>query len=48
VGARPGWSAIAAVQSGRVHGVDPDLISRPGPRLPQTIEQIAEYLYPDN
>jgi iron complex transport system substrate-binding protein len=46
VGARPGWSAIAAVQSGRVHGVDPDLISRPGPRLPETIQQIAEYLYP--
>ena len=47
VGARPGWSAIAAVQSGRVHGVDPDLVSRPGPRLPQTIQQIAEYLYPE-
>jgi iron complex transport system substrate-binding protein len=37
VAARPGWSTIAAVQSGRVHGVAPDLISRPGPRLPETI-----------
>ena len=46
VAARPGWSAIAAVQSGRVHGVDPDLISRPGPRLPETVQQIADYLYP--
>lgn len=46
VSARPGWAAIAAVQSGRVHGVDPDLISRPGPRLPETVRQIAEYLYP--
>ncbi len=46
VAARPGWSAIAAVQSGRVHGVDPDLISRPGPRLPETVRQIAEFLYP--
>ena len=46
VAARPGWSAIAAVQSGRIHGVDPDLISRPGPRLPETVQQIADYLYP--
>lgn len=48
VAARPGWSAIAAVQSGRVHGVDPDLISRPGPRLPETVAIIAEYLYPES
>jgi iron complex transport system substrate-binding protein len=47
VAARPGWDAIAAVQSGRIHGVDPDLISRPGPRLPDTIQQISEYLYPE-
>jgi iron complex transport system substrate-binding protein len=48
VAARPGWDAIAAVQSGRIHGVDPDLISRPGPRLPETIQQISEYLYPES
>jgi cobalamin transport system substrate-binding protein len=48
VGARPGWDAIAAVQTGHIHGVDPDLISRPGPRLPETIQQIAEYLYPES
>jgi iron complex transport system substrate-binding protein len=48
VAARPGWSAIAAVQAGRIHGVDPDLISRPGPRLPETVAIIAEYLYPES
>lgn len=48
VGARPGWSAIGAVQSGRIHGVDPDLISRPGPRLPETVRLLAAFLYPEN
>jgi len=47
VGARPGWAEIAAVQSGRIYGVDPDLISRPGPRLPETVRQLAEYMYPE-
>jgi iron complex transport system substrate-binding protein len=46
VAARPGWSAISAVETGRIHGVDPDLISRPGPRLPETIAIIKDYLYP--
>ena len=30
----PAWARVPAVRSGRVCGVDPDLISRPGPRLP--------------
>jgi iron complex transport system substrate-binding protein len=47
VAARPGWDAISAVQTGRIHGVDPDLISRPGPRLPETVAALEEYLYPE-
>jgi iron complex transport system substrate-binding protein len=46
VAARPGWAQISAVENGRVHGVDPNLISRPGPRLPEVVDQIADYLYP--
>ncbi|HET7466878.1 MAG TPA: ABC transporter substrate-binding protein [Candidatus Dormibacteraeota bacterium] len=33
VGARPGWSGIAAVKSGQVIGVDDDIASRWGPRV---------------
>ncbi len=47
VAARPGWAAIAAVQSGRVYGVDPDIISRPGPRLVDAAGQLIPYLYPE-
>ena len=45
--ARPGWSAIAACETGRVHAIDPDLTNRPGPRVVEGLEQIARLLYPD-
>lgn len=47
VAARPGWGAISAVQNGRIHGVDPDLISRPGPRIVDALEELAALLYPE-
>jgi iron complex transport system substrate-binding protein len=47
VAARPGWGEISAVKSGRVHGVDPDIMSRPGPRLVEALEMLVEYLYPE-
>lgn len=43
---RPNWGAIAAVQDHRVYAVDPDLISRPGPRIVQALQEIARDLYP--
>ena len=43
---RPGWKELKAVQAGRVYTVDDDLISRPGPRLGQALEQVARVLYP--
>ncbi|MYA20375.1 MAG: ABC transporter substrate-binding protein [Chloroflexi bacterium] len=45
--ARPGWDAIPACVNERVHGVDGDLTSRPGPRIVDGLEQIARLLYPD-
>ncbi|MDP2327343.1 MAG: ABC transporter substrate-binding protein [Dehalococcoidia bacterium] len=44
---RPGWAKIAAVESGRVVGVDPDISSRPGPRIVDALELFAKALYPD-
>ena len=41
VAARPGWSAIPAVQDHEVVGLNDDIASRWGPRLPQLVEQIA-------
>ncbi|HHY95834.1 MAG TPA: ABC transporter substrate-binding protein, partial [Firmicutes bacterium] len=45
--ARPGWSAIAAVKTGRVHPIDADVISRRGPRVADAVEELARIILPD-
>ena len=47
VKARPGWDAISAVKNDRIYVVDPDLVSRPAPRLVEGLEQLARFLYPE-
>jgi iron complex transport system substrate-binding protein len=47
VKARPGWDAIAAVQDDRIYAVNPDIISRPGPRIVDALEELAQKLYPE-
>jgi iron complex transport system substrate-binding protein len=47
---RPGWSGIAAVRSGRVillTDLQADIFSRPGPRVVDALESLAQILYPD-
>lgn len=44
---RPGIRNLRAVREGRIHLVDGDLISRPGPRLAEGIRALAEALHPD-
>ena len=44
--ARPGWSAIAAVVNARVYTIDGTIVSRPGPRIVDALEQLAKLLYP--
>ena len=36
-----------AVKNGRVYRIDADLMSRPGPRLVDALEQIAKLLHPE-
>ena len=47
VKARPGWDVIDAVQNDRIYEIDRDIISRPGPRIIDALEQLATLLYPD-
>jgi iron complex transport system substrate-binding protein len=47
VASRPGWSAIAAVRTGRVYPIDDNLVSRPGPRLADGLEAYARLLHPE-
>ncbi len=47
VAARPGWDAIAAVKNEKVYPFDDNLVSRPGPRLVDGLEELARLVHPD-
>ena len=47
IAARPGWKTIRAVQEGRIYLINGDIVSRPGPRLVDALEQIARALHPE-
>jgi iron complex transport system substrate-binding protein len=47
VKARPGWGSVSAVKNDRIYAIDPDIISRPGPRLVEALRTLAGYLYPE-
>lgn len=47
VAARPGWSDVAAVRSGRIVVLAADPIVRPGPRLAEGLEEMARAIHPE-
>jgi iron complex transport system substrate-binding protein len=47
IGNRPGYASLAAVKAGRVHVLDDNLVSRPGPRIVEGVLQIAQALHPE-
>lgn len=44
---RPGWDTITAVKNNRICVIDTDIVSRPGPRIVDGLEALAECLYPE-
>lgn len=44
---RAGWENIKAIQTKQVIDVNSDLVNRPGPRLVEGVEELAEAVYPD-
>lgn len=44
---RDGWEDIDAVENDRIYEIDADIVSRPGPRIVDALEQLAEMLYPE-
>jgi iron complex transport system substrate-binding protein len=44
---RSGWEVISAVENDRIYEIDGDIVSRPGPRIVDALEQLAEMLYPE-
>lgn len=47
VAARPGWEAITAVQKNAIYPIDPNIMSLPGPRLVNALEEVARLLHPE-
>ena len=47
VAAREGWGALTAVNNNNVHPFNDNLVSRPGPRLVDGLEEMAAFLHPD-
>lgn len=47
VAQRPGWQVIGAVRNGAVYPIDDNLISRPGPRVVEGIEALAQVIHPE-
>jgi iron complex transport system substrate-binding protein len=47
VKARPGWDATSAVQDDRLYTIDADIVSRPGPRIVDALETLAEIIHPE-
>lgn len=44
---RSGWDQITAVKNGAVIGLDDNLLSRPGPRVTQGLQEVAKAIYPE-
>lgn len=44
---RSGWSNVPAVENNEIYDVNNDTVSRPGPRLVEGVQELAELVYPD-
>jgi iron complex transport system substrate-binding protein len=47
IGAREGWRNLTAVKNNAIYIVDGNIISRPGPRMVDALEDLAHILHPD-
>lgn len=47
VAARPGWDVITAVTKNSLYPIDPNMMSVPGPRLVDALEETARLLHPE-
>lgn len=45
-GKRPGWESISAVRNGRYYQIDPDILTRPSPRIVEGLQVMARLLHP--
>src|SRR5262245_43227792 len=46
IASRPGWENLSAVKNNQIFSFDDNLVSRPGPRLVDALEELAKLLRP--
>ncbi|WP_077369966.1 ABC transporter substrate-binding protein [Anaerosalibacter sp. Marseille-P3206] len=44
---RPGFENISAVKNGKVYLLEPNIVSRPGPRIVEALEMVAKAIHPE-
>ena len=44
---RPGFDTIDAVKNNRIYTIDDDILSRPGPRIVDALEELAQIIHPE-
>lgn len=47
IATRPGWDVITAVIENAIYAIDPNMMSVPGPRLVDALEETAKLLHPE-
>ncbi len=47
VSARSGWDGLTAIKEGRIYPFNDDLVSRPGPRLVDGLEELTKLIHPE-
>lgn len=47
VAARTGWENLSAVKDSKVYAFNDDLVSRPGPRMVDGLEELAKIIHPE-
>ncbi len=45
--ARPGYENITAIREGNIYILDPNIVSRPGPRIVEALELVAKAIHPE-
>lgn len=45
--ARPGFENISAVKNDKVYLLEPNIVSRPGPRIVEALEMVAKVIHPE-
>ncbi|TSB46868.1 ABC transporter substrate-binding protein [Alkalicoccobacillus porphyridii] len=45
---RPAWQQVQAIKEDQIYDIDPNVVSRPGPRLVEGARTLAEMIYPED